>query len=371
MNRQNLEKLKEMVGKSDMRIFDIDEKNIHLISKDGYKYSVNKYSAMSRGVTTKHKFRNTNIYKFENMDKCLDENNPYGSKIIYDSHMGNSTEKMKFICGKCKNEFYSTLGVFLDSKYRVCEGCYHSVQNTKLLNTEDIKKELHNLGYKFLDEKFLGYHTKINVEDVDGYKGNVYYKTIRDNGSFSRFAKYNKFALENLRLYFEKNGINCIIPNQKYMGWDLPLKVICECGDEFITTVTNIIHEDKVQCNDCSGSKSNNEKVVENWLNSNHIKYKNQYSFENCLSVNGKRLYYDFYIEGIGVIEVDGEGHFKPTRFNGIDIERAKNNFSKTKERDNIKDEYCKQNNIRLLRIPYIDINNENYKNILSSFIFA
>ena len=44
----------------------------------------------------------------------------------------------------------------------------------------------------------------------------------------------------------------------------------------------------------------------------------------------------------------------------------AEKNFKDTKKRDKIKDEYCKSHNINLLRISYIDIKNNNYKNILS-----
>ena len=371
MSRQNLEKLKETIRNKDMEFIRIDEKNVHMVSKDGFKYSVNKYRAMNSGVSSNHKFRNTNIYKFENMEIELENNNPYGTEIIYDSYSGSSRDKMKFICGHCKEEFELYIHDFFNSDYRVCGNCYHYVQNTKLIDTKVIKEELKKSGLELLDDEFLGYHTKINVRDEDGYKGSVWYSTIKNNGSFSKFAKYNKFAIENLKLYFDKNGINCTIPEQKYMGWDLPITLICECGNKFITTVSNIIHGDKVQCNDCSGSKSNNEKIVENWLKLNSITYKCQYSFSDCLSENLKRLYFDFYLEGIGLLEVDGEGHFEPVRFNGINIEKAEINFKESLKRDYIKNEYCIKNNIKLLRISYIDINNGNYKKILSSFIFA
>lgn len=371
MRKQNLEKLKEIVNKEDMKIIKIDEKNIHLISKDGYKYSVNKYAVMNRGVSSSHKFRNTNIYKFENMELELNKNNPYGSKIIYSSYDGTTRNKMKIMCGHCNKEFTLGLHDLFKSDYRVCGECYHSVQNTKLTDTEIIKKELSKIGLKLLDDKFLGYHTKINVIDKEGYRGNIWYATIKNDGTIGKYAKYNKFALDNLRLYFKNNGINCIIPKQKYMGWDLPLTLICECGNEFITTTSHIMCDDKIQCNNCSGSKSNNEKVVENWFNMNSINYINQYSFDDCLSNNNRRLYFDFYLEGIGLLEVDGEGHFMPVRFNGMDISIAEKNFESSKKRDLIKNEYCKRNNIKLLRISYIDINNGNYKKILSSFIFA
>lgn len=371
MNKQNLEKLKEITNVLGMSIIKIEDKNIHLISNDGYKHSVNKYALMSRGMTLSHKFRNTNIYKFDNMELELNKNNPYNSKILYDSYSETTRGKMKFICGCCEKEFVLGLHDFFKSEYRVCGECYHSVQNTRLTDTNIVKEELNSLGLELLDDKFLGYHKKMNVIDKEGYKGNIWYKTIKANGNISRYAKYNKFALENLRLYFSKNGINCIVPSQKYLGWDFPINLVCECGKNFTTSVSNIICGDKIQCNDCSGSKSNNEKVIENWLDLNHIEYINQYSYSDCLSDKANRLYFDFYLEGIGIIEVDGEGHFSPVRFNGMDIERAESLFEKSQKRDLIKDEYCKNNNIRLLRISYIDINNGNYKNILSSFIFA
>ena len=39
------------------------------------------------------------------------------------------------------------------------------------------------------------------------------------------------------------------------------------------------------------------------------------------------------------------------------------------KIRDEIKNNFCKNNNIKLLRIPYYYFNNEEYKNILSTFM--
>ena len=52
-------------------------------------------------------------------------------------------------------------------------------------------------------------------------------------------------------------------------------------------------------------------------------------------------------------IEYDGQQHYKPIEKFGV--EKA---FEKTKFRDVIKNNYCKDNNINLLRIPYWDYNN-------------
>lgn len=50
-------------------------------------------------------------------------------------------------------------------------------------------------------------------------------------------------------------------------------------------------------------------------------------------------------------IEFDGIQHYEPVKyFGGV----AK--FKQQKKRDLIKDNFCKENNIKLVRIPYYDI---------------
>ena len=62
-------------------------------------------------------------------------------------------------------------------------------------------------------------------------------------------------------------------------------------------------------------------------------------------------LPFDFYINKINsIIEYDGEHHFNPiSGWGGLE------KFKITQENDNIKNQYCIQNNISLLRIPYTD----------------
>ena len=66
-------------------------------------------------------------------------------------------------------------------------------------------------------------------------------------------------------------------------------------------------------------------------------------------------------------IEYDGEQHFKPCTFGDISLEVAITKLQSCKERDAIKTQYCKDNNIRLLRIPYFKFNK--IKEILSSIL--
>ena len=56
-------------------------------------------------------------------------------------------------------------------------------------------------------------------------------------------------------------------------------------------------------------------------------------------------------------VDVDGEQHFKPSRYSK-DPKNNVNRFNLVKKRDDIKNKYCIDKNIRLLRIPYWDFDN-------------
>jgi hypothetical protein len=72
------------------------------------------------------------------------------------------------------------------------------------------------------------------------------------------------------------------------------------------------------------------------------------------LSWEKQKLLFDFYLPEHNIlIEYDGEQHFKPKSFYRCSIETAKKSFNELKRNDIIKNEYCKKNNITLIRIPY------------------
>ena len=60
------------------------------------------------------------------------------------------------------------------------------------------------------------------------------------------------------------------------------------------------------------------------------------------------------------LIEYDGEGHYNPVPIMKMPYEKANNAFEKIVAHDMIKDSYCKENNIPLIRIPYWEKENNN-----------
>ncbi|HJI48865.1 MAG TPA: hypothetical protein OIL97_04875 [Oscillospiraceae bacterium] len=129
-------------------------------------------------------------------------------------------------------------------------------------------------------------------------------------------------------------------------------KVLCKCnkcGIEFM----GIPHAMLDANNDCPNCKaSTGERKIRDWLDKNNIQYVREYCFENCKDV--RALPFDFYIENIKtVIEYDGVQHYKPNDFFG-----GNNTFEITQKHDKIKNTYCKEHNINLLRIPYYEFDN-------------
>ena len=76
-----------------------------------------------------------------------------------------------------------------------------------------------------------------------------------------------------------------------------------------------------------------------------------EYGFNDCR--DEKPLPFDFYITSFDcLIEIDGQQHFEPTQFDG-DIKIANKKFTLQQKHDTIKNNYCKDKNIPLLRLPY------------------
>lgn len=129
----------------------------------------------------------------------------------------------------------------------------------------------------------------------------------------------------------------------------------CQCGTVREFALKHLKgqggHSRTISCG-CA-QKSSGEIKIESLLRENNINFKTQYRIDD-FSIYSP---FDFAIfnddgELIKLIEYDGEQHFEPIKLFG-----GEENFLIQQERDIKKNEYCKKNNIPLLRIPYWDYN--------------
>lgn len=125
-----------------------------------------------------------------------------------------------------------------------------------------------------------------------------------------------------------------------------------ECGHIFKTVPNSFIQGSR--CPSCMSSKG--ERAIINFLDKYKVNYKHDVPYGECSYKQNLR--FDFLIfdkdGNLKIIcEFDGIQHFKPVDAFGGEIE-----FKEIQKRDNIKNDFCKENNIHLIRIPYWEFNN-------------
>lgn len=130
-----------------------------------------------------------------------------------------------------------------------------------------------------------------------------------------------------------------------------------ECGNIWSTTPHNFNKGSR--CPLCISYKG--ERAIEDFLNKLNIKFTKQKSFDDCR--NTLPLSFDFAViddneDILSLIEYDGRQHFEPVNFGGISDDEAYEKLAVQQFNDNIKNTYCKQNNIKLIRIPYWNFSN-------------
>ncbi len=141
----------------------------------------------------------------------------------------------------------------------------------------------------------------------------------------------------------------------------------CDCGNEYDVS-SYLLTSGKVSSCGCLG-RSMGEEKIEQILKENNIPFEKEKRFSSCYNPTTKKLLrFDFYIDNQYLVEFDGEQHYKAT--SGWNDEER---LIITKERDEIKNKWCKENNIPLIRIPYTQLKKLNIQDLLlqtSTFIY-
>ena len=122
-------------------------------------------------------------------------------------------------------------------------------------------------------------------------------------------------------------------------------KCICDCGNITYASYTELILGRKVTCGCSKYSKM--ELFIHDLLEEYKIPHISQARFQECRNIFP--LPFDFYLyEHNTLIEYDGEQHARPIDFFG-----GEDGYIKRVTNDNIKNEYCRKNDINLIRLPH------------------
>lgn len=244
---------------------------------------------------------------------------------------------------------------------------------------KDFNEKFREKGLEPLEEIKDARH-KVDCIDKEGYMYNLSYRgAVSDKRTkhFNRWNKNNPFKAYNMRLYASKVQENCEIlstDEELFNATTIRIKFRCpDCGKEFTKKWCHWIGMPLNRhvcpaCNDknISSGKSQISLLTIKWFDEQNIKYKQEYTFPDCKNKNCLR--FDFYIEWnneIILVEVDGSQHYYVSGWTD------ENKLKYNQHCDKIKEDFCKQKQYKLIRIPFWYFRNETYKNILHKTFFG
>lgn len=232
---------------------------------------------------------------------------------------------------------------------------------SKKLNIEEFinrANKIHNSVYDYSLVEYLGYHSKIKIicKEHGIFEQLVYNhlsgktKCPKCVGGVKHTLK--EFLIKSKNCHGEKYDYSLV----EYKNARTKVKIICKTHGVFEQAPQH--HTNGVGCPSCNESKG--ERQIVKILNNMKIEFKREKRFEDCRFKNP--LPFDFYLPILNTcIEYDGMHHFRKwDRFGG------QKSLDKQTIKDQIKNEYCKNNTIKLIRIRYDDnINQERFEILL------
>ena len=328
--------------------------------KYGYRYNTTIMSLNNLNMT---KLTYTlNKWSLYNINKYI-ENNKIPVQLLSKEYI-NSVTPMEFRC-QCGHIYYSSWSDFKGRHRYYCRDCMQKFKR-KRLNQEFVFKEYKEAGLTIMPgQEYKNNRTALKCKTKNGY---IVYKTYDgltksfENQFFS--YKHNKenyvYNVNNyLRLHNIKGECLKVLDSTIGIHGQHYIVMKCECGNIFNSCI-DYIKNGRYRCPQCNKVMSHGELKIKNILINLGIGFKTQYKFVDCVYM--RNLLFDFYLPDYNCcIEYDGEQHYQRLGF------QTQIEFENGCKRDEIKNQYCQNNNIKLIRIPYFEL--DNAENIITNSI--
>lgn len=283
------------------------------------------------------------------INECI---NKYDNKYDYSLvEYKNNRTKIKIICKEH--------GIFEVKPYNFLNGseCPSCGFRLKLDNNSFINKsnKIHDNKYDYSLVKYKNNKTKVKIicKEHGEFNQRPNEHLLGQGCPSCKYDKIKNIKLLGNNVFIEKsneihnNRYNYLLVDYKHS--EKKVNIICEKHGVFKQTPHN--HLSGQGCPKCKMSKG--EILIESYLIKNNIKYDYQKKFNDCKSPNNRYMYFDFYLPKYNlVIEYDGQQHYNPIKIFG-----GHERYELQKKYDLIKTNYCFDNKLELIRIPFNKIN--------------
>lgn len=310
-------------------------------------------------------------WNIEKIKQYLKENTE--TVLLSDKYEGQD-KLLKFKC-KCGNKFERAWRIFYRGSY-ICKECaWKEVNRDRTYTIEFIRKFVEeNSTSILLSNKYFNCKTKLKFKCECGNE----FETTFDNFKNSKKRKCNMCSMpdgvvgkdgimrpsisncktndEFILELIEKRGTE-FTPLEEYISAKTLIRVKHnKCGYVWRVSPDHLLNR-RDNCPSCTylGNNSKGNKAVEDYLIANNINYEKEKKFNGLKGIEKhNNLRFDFYLPILNIcIEYDGEQHYK-----AIELFGGEAQYKIQVKNDNIKNKFCKENNITLIRIPYYELNN-------------
>lgn len=304
---------------------------------------------------------------FEEVCKLFDEH----ELDLVETEYINSITPMRYICRK-----HPELGVqqitvdnLSHNKHPGCQRCgYEVMGENKRMSDDDIIKVFDEHDFDVI-EIIKERRTKVKCICRKHRDKGIQIKSLHGLNIQGKGCKYcaNVVPLtqeEVERRVHDKNPNIDVISN--YINGDSPLTLKCKVCDCQWTTprAENATSPKRGRCTcpHCDGSAG--VRKIYDFLTQRKFNFDTEHTFPDLFGYSDKLLRFDFaIIDGDGpekpiLIEFDGQHHYFPVDYRGEGEAEALRRHKNCVKYDKKKNAYCKTHNLRLIRIPYWELNN-------------
>ena len=278
-------------------------------------------------------------------------------RFIPQEFIYNDSKKYKFKDLKCNKVFDVTIKTLLYTGS--CPYCdLERIKNTTLTFKQTLK-DLFGDNYQLIGEyrsnyitllhKKCGHYISVSPESIKSSNGNLCY--VCNSSSLITHYDFVEKVNNMCGNLYSVLGVYTKTHTKIRMRHNT-------CMHEWEVTPAHFLNGNR--CPRCRSYSSGELKIIE-YLKNNNMSFETQYTFNDLIFK--KELRFDFAIFNKDgnlklLCEYHGRQHYEKVNFNGINDKLANKIYKETLIRDDIKYQYCKDNEIDILYIKYTDYNN-------------